>query len=446
MSAIDRTRFSSVVRDAVDDAAARSAAGHAVDTRDVLVALMRADAVGEWDRIALDFGSEETVRWAPVVDPRPGPAAVWGAVPISETCADALTRARLLAEAYETGLVSVGLMVIALVAQPDSAAAMALTGGDPRRNDALLAAVQDTIVGATLVDLDRALRDQTSRDPGDAPSSPRDGAGGYEDVVAALGGERRLGDSDALALFAAALRATADEDLLNRYERIHLDADWVELTRPMVADLPTPSAAEVIERAKDRFDTDRPDARQLIVAVTLHPSERVARAMWLLGFPPNVVAFEAAAADANANEIGEGISDTTSVYTTLGALLSLATTVFIVRHVVVTHDWWPGIAIAIVLFHLTWNGHLVGNLVLTGVLWFWADAVTAVLAVAMTVVDVLLTRSETRNALHRTGIDLSMAQWRRHLRIRYPRQTRIVTAMIQRRRGRRMSTVDGAVR
>ena len=71
MSAVDKSRFSAVVRAAVDAAAANAVPGHAVDTRDVLLALMRIDAQGEWDRVSLRFANADAIGWAPVADPRP---------------------------------------------------------------------------------------------------------------------------------------------------------------------------------------------------------------------------------------------------------------------------------------------------------------------------------------------------------------------------------------
>jgi len=430
---LDRSRFSTVVVYALDSAANSLTPAHALDTRDVLLALMRTDMSSEWDRIWLHFASEEAVRSAPVIDPQPEPTERWGPAPLSATCASALATAVRLAEAYGMEFVSVGMVTVGLVSDPASAAASALTGGDTGRHAALLEAVQDAIVGGGLDGLDEVLREPSRK------STPQGGADTFDEVVDALGGDTRLCNHDALALLSGALRTVDDEELKQRYDRMLLNADVVDAVRPMAAGLGGPSAADLVERAKDRFDTPRPDARQLIVAATHPPSQQMSRATWLLGFPPKAIAFEAADADARASRIGEEVTDKTTNLTVLMALLSLATTVFIVRYVVVTQNWWPDILIGAVLVYLAWTGHPIGNLLLVGALWFWADTAAVVAALAVTVVDQMLVRSELQNALYRTGIALTTTQWRRHVRLRRRSQAWIVTATILWRRQRRQA-------
>src|SRR5215475_4893553 len=251
---LDRSRFSTVVVYALDSAANSLTPAHALDTRDVLLALMRTDMSSEWDRIWLHFASEEAVRSAPVIDPQPEPTERWGPAPLSATCASALATAVRLAEAYGMEFVSVGMVTVGLVSNPASAAASALTGGDTGRHAALLEAVQDAIVGGGLDGLDEVLREPSRK------STPQGGADTFDEVVDALGGDTRLCNHDALALLSGALRTVDDEELKQRYDRMLLNADVVDAVRPMAAGLGGPSAADLVERAKDRFDTPRPDA------------------------------------------------------------------------------------------------------------------------------------------------------------------------------------------
>jgi hypothetical protein len=364
------------------------------------------------------------------------------------TCTEALKTAVGLAETYRTGFVSVGLMVVALIADPASAASMSLTGGEQSRHGDLLHAVQEAIVGATLANLGTALVETM---PTRAGAAER--AGSYDDVVAALGGEHQLGERDDLALLVAALSVVDDQELRLRYRRLLLDPETLAQLGPVVADPAAPRAAEIVERARDRFDDERPDARQLIVAATTPVSTQIANAFRFLALPPRNVAFEAAIADARACDYGEQVSDGTFSYTTLNALLSVAVTAFIGRHLVTMDDWWPGSLIAFTLFYVVWTGNLVANLLATVMLFFWAGGDTAALAAAMTAVDLLMSRSERRNALYRTGIELTNAEWRRHLRLRYQRQSGVVTGVIRIRRGYRMvdlteaaSRSEGSVR
>lgn len=440
MSAVDQRRFSAVVRAAVDTAAANCAPGHAVDTRDVLLALMHIDAQGEWDRVTLYFANRDAIGRAPVIDPQPASARTWGAAPLSGTCVEALRCAVRLADAYQTGDVPVGLTAVALAADPASAAAMALTGGDTARHARLLEVLQEAVVGATLTDLADALsaepaRRQTRRVVRRRVSGTRSSTADDEPVLPGVTAE-----DDALTLLAAALDAVDDERLRQAYERMMVDADAVREVLPLVAGLPTRSAGAIAQRARDRYDTERPDAAQLIATATMEPCERLARAMWLLGLPGRSVAIEAATADARIHRVGEQVSDVTNACTHLNAILSTALTLFVVRHVVVTHDWWPGIVVGLVLTYLVWTGHVVSNVLVTVLLGFWLGPVVGAIALGMTILDLLQFRSERRNAFYRTGLAVTTAQWRRHIRLGSSNLARLVTVTVALRRQRRLAT------
>jgi hypothetical protein len=439
MSAVDQHRFSAVVRAAVDAAAANAVPGHAVDTRDVLLALMRVDPQGEWDRVSLYFANEDRIGRAPVIDPQPTSARTWGAAPLSGTCAEALTLAVRLADAYQTGDVPVGLAAVALAADPASAAAMALTGGDTARHVRLLEVLQEAVVGATLTDLADALTAEPSRRPARRTvrrrvSGIRSSSADDEPMLPGVTAE-----DDALSLLAAALDAVDDERLRQAYERMMVDADAVREVRPLVAGLPTRSAGTIAQRARDRYDTERPDAAQLIATATMDPCERLAHALWLLGLPERSVAIEAATADARIHRVGNEVSDVTDAYTHLNAILSAALTLFIVRHVVVTHDWWPGIALGLVLTYLVWTGHVVANVLVTVLLGLWLGPVVGAIALGMTILDLLQFRSERRNAFYRTGLAVTAAQWRRHIRLGSSNLARLVTVTVALRRRRRLA-------
>ena len=129
---LDRDFLSTPVIQALDLAAAEIGDAPAVDTRRLLLALIKTDDQGEWARIRLHFADEEQIRKAGYADPQPRPAQRWGAVTLSASCARALTVAVRLAKTYETGTVSPGLAAIGLIADPATAASLALTGGDRR--------------------------------------------------------------------------------------------------------------------------------------------------------------------------------------------------------------------------------------------------------------------------------------------------------------------------
>ena len=60
------------------------------------------------------------------------------------------------------------------------------------------------------------------------------------------------------------------------------------------------------------------------------------------------------------------------------------------------------------------------------------------------VATVVLDRSERRNAFNRTGLRLSSAEWRRHVRLRSTHQARPVTVAIAWRRQSRLASADGS--
>src|SRR5690606_19222979 len=146
------------------------------------------------------------------------------------------------------------------------------------------------------------------------------------------------------------------------YQRVLLDADTVREVRPRVSGLPTATAADIVRRAKARYDTERPDAAQLIVAATSNPCQRLAKALHLLGVPARSVAFEAALDNARANRIGTEIITPTSVFTILNFIVSLTVTLLVVWHVV--HDWWPAILVGLAVIYLAWTGHIISNIVM----------------------------------------------------------------------------------
>jgi hypothetical protein len=246
-------------------------------------------------------------------------------------------------------------------------------------------------------------------------------------------------DGDSLTVLAAALEAVEDDELRRAYERLLLDPDAVREVRPLVAGLQTHGAAEIVDRARDRYGTQQPDPAQLIATATRNPCARLSRALWLLGLPARSVEIEAAVADARIHRIGKEITDVTNVYTHLNGLLSAAVTVFIARHLFTSHDGWRGIAIGVVALYVTWSGYVVGDLLVAGLLWFWLGPVVAATAIAMALVGALQFRSERYNAFCRTGIAATARQWRRHIRLGSKRLAGPVTGLVALRRQRRLA-------
>ncbi|MEC3953760.1 hypothetical protein VMT65_12030 [Nocardia sp. CDC153] len=136
-------------------AAAAEAGARPVDTRDLLVALMRADQSGEWSRIWLHTGDIDAVAGTVAVDPEPASSAAWDGIPVTDTCAIALDVGGRLAFRYNLWPIPVGLIAIGLVADPTSAAGQALGGGVEHAE--LLRMLQSEILGMPLSGLDVIL-------------------------------------------------------------------------------------------------------------------------------------------------------------------------------------------------------------------------------------------------------------------------------------------------
>ncbi|GEM31813.1 hypothetical protein NN3_28200 [Nocardia neocaledoniensis NBRC 108232] len=143
---------------------ARSAAGaRPVDTRDLLVALMRVDTSGSWDRISLHCGDDVGIAGKIVLDPATGGASQWEGIRLTDSCAAALETAARLAHRYNMHAIPTGMLALGLVADPDTAAARALSDGLSREQ--LLAAVQADVLGVTLSGLSRELRRPQAEPP-----------------------------------------------------------------------------------------------------------------------------------------------------------------------------------------------------------------------------------------------------------------------------------------
>ncbi|WP_062989202.1 hypothetical protein [Nocardia anaemiae] len=140
--------------------ALRAAGGRAatgpVDTRELLVALMRADAPVAWHRIWLHVGDADAVTGKVVVDPNTCGEQSWEDIQLTQTCSVALDVAWRLTCRYNMWPLPVGILAIGLVADDSSAAAQALRDGGLSREE-LLDLLQSDILGVPLIGLDTIL-------------------------------------------------------------------------------------------------------------------------------------------------------------------------------------------------------------------------------------------------------------------------------------------------
>jgi hypothetical protein len=436
LAELDPARLSQVVVSALDLAAMEVGPGRPFDTRDVLLALMRVDLAGDWQRLWLAFDSPDAIARAPVRDPSTAPADQWGSTAMTASCSRALAAAVRLADLYETEYVSAGLAAIGLVGDPGSAAATALLLGDRGRHPELLEVMQEASVGATLSDLPGALRQAFTPEPAARRGPATDDGHRLDEVIARLGGPAAVARADAVALVGAAIDVSREPTLAMHLERMELTGATLEQARSMVPEYTTAPAAEVIRRAQDRFDTSDPSAAQLIVAATARPAPAVRGAAWLLGVSPAELAFEAADADARQRPRDETVS-----LTLVLVILHLITTVLLARYAIQHEQWWK-----LLLVPLIWsvNGRLPNwwAFLVAVLLYPLTELPVAVVALAGALTELALGYSQRRAAFFRTGIRLTGPQWRKHLRRGHHGAARWGTAVIRWRRFRRMG-LDG---
>ncbi|MGV9410054.1 hypothetical protein ACWDOP_09075 [Nocardia sp. NPDC003693] len=165
-------------------AALRSAAiarmGDPVDTRTLLVEIMRADIAGDWSRICLHAGDIEAIADKLVTDPMAVGLWHWENVQLTGRCAMALDIAWRLAHRYALWPIPAGLVVLGLIADDSVGAARALRDGLSRPD--LLDLVQSDVLGTTLSGIDYTLATvvgeartaQPTRNPRGNPPLPDD--------------------------------------------------------------------------------------------------------------------------------------------------------------------------------------------------------------------------------------------------------------------------------
>lgn len=152
-----RRSLTEVAAAALDKAARDHVDGRAVDTRDVVVALMRVDQNAEWERIWLEFTVPEALKIAGVGDPRPDCSETWRGEPVTGTCAMAIRAAVALADGSGLLPVSAGILMLCMVGQPGTAASQALLDTDRTRYPLLLSLVQEAVIGGGWADVESVL-------------------------------------------------------------------------------------------------------------------------------------------------------------------------------------------------------------------------------------------------------------------------------------------------
>lgn len=150
-------RLTEAVVAALRLASARRIQGDTLSTFNILLALESCDVAGAWSRFLID----ERLKH----DPTPISNDTWEGVPLTGEAAAALTRARQIAEAYDLTPLPPGALALAIVWDPESAAARAFVGTSHMQ---LIIDIQDDVLGTQLHGIEH-IDDQRPRGLDDRP-------------------------------------------------------------------------------------------------------------------------------------------------------------------------------------------------------------------------------------------------------------------------------------
>jgi len=140
--------FDSATTDAMRHAESLKEFANALDTRTLLLALAQVHVRGSWDRIWLKCGHspDDIARQKLLNDPADHPREQWQGMSLTASCANSLRSAARLAARYDMPITP-GILALALVMNPRTAAARALGVGDAIDHKELLELIGDELLG-----------------------------------------------------------------------------------------------------------------------------------------------------------------------------------------------------------------------------------------------------------------------------------------------------------
>jgi hypothetical protein len=423
---LDDALLSLTVVNALEIAAARRD-GQPMGTLDILLGVLGVDLTWGWESLQIEasFVTQDDVeRFA---DPQPGPDGHWHNVPLSSTATQALRTAAAITSRYKLLPMPGGALALGLLADPRSAASMALLANTSISHERLLELVQENVLDTTLEGLDLSVRDSIRKAAWGVQGKSTEPPSADDDDIgaAALALARRIEGREnpgSLALLAAAIGLNEDLDLADLLTSMLLDHDELAQLARQLEDEEV-GAAEVAESAAERYGEGL-DPAGLIAAAALRDSPRLRLALSLSRIAPR----ELAAQVAEWRQRRDGKRLTTGrlmVVSVLSMLGSIATSVLLVLSVFGSGEWWW-----LVLLFGVWSGYpkegpwvgvavavLLGVLVAPAVA--LAQGITVLLEIAQTAIE--------RDLLWvGTGVRISI------------RQQRHVVARLLNRRGRRV--------
>jgi hypothetical protein len=414
---LDDVLLSLTVINALEVAAARRD-GRPLGTLDILLGILGIDLTWGWESVQIEasFVTQDDVeRFA---DPQPQAKGHWHNVPLTTTATRALQTAAAIADRYKLEPMPGGALALGLLADPRSAASLALLANTSISHQRLLVLIQENVLDTSLEGLDLAggagdgarsgARFVSSGIPGKGPGQPREAV----DVgTAALARAQEIEGSESpgsLALLAAAIDLNADPDLADLLDSMLIDRDdlagFARKRRSEDA-----SAEEVVQSAAERYG-DSLDPAGLIAAAAQRDSPRLRSALSIPRLPPRELAAQVA--EWRRRRADKGATTTLHlVVSVLHLLGSIATSILLVLSVLGSGEWWW-----LALLYPVWSGYPKEGLwfgaavavvlgVLVGPVVAAAQAVTVLLEIAQATIE--------RDLLWAgTGIRISIRQQR----------------------------------
>ncbi|MFI5590009.1 hypothetical protein ACIA5G_33520 [Amycolatopsis sp. NPDC051758] len=361
-----------------------------LSTGRVLFTLSRMDIHGNWDRIWGRTGTTAPALSA-VEDQdqdqdQVHQATTWHGVRVSGDLARSLSLAAEIATGQGMSPIPAGLLAFALLADENAGAARTLLAGGEIGHDELLALVEHDLLRPheSLLPLEEPERDE-----------------GWVERTERLSRPRRPDDLDLLAVLidSGAIGRAGNNRLLTQARAELADKARLFGTRP---------ATSIVESAQEEFGVMAPDAHQVVFALADRPSPALTAVLSVAGVTPRQLAAWAM------TELDETtrrrVNGDVRVWSIANLALLVATAVLIVRHAMSGGDWWE-LGFLLIVF--------LGPPAVTA--WFPAacavglavfNPVAAVVLSAEALVSWLRERTERGALTARTGVRLTLAEYR----------------------------------
>jgi hypothetical protein len=358
-----------------------------LSTGSVLLALSRMDTHGNWYRIWGRTGNSAPEASDLVEDVNHAhQATTWHGVRVSGDLARSLSLAAAIATEHGITPIPAGLLAFALLADEDAGAARTLLAGGEISHDELLALVEHELLHPNESEI--------------APEKPEQDTEWVERAER-LSGTRQPDDLDLLAVLVdggAIGRVGNDRLLAQAHAEVVAEARLFG-TRP---------ATSVVESAREEFGMVAPNAHQVVFALADRPSPALTAVVGLAGVTPRQLAAGAM------TELDENtrprVRDDVHIWSVAGLALMSAAAVLILRHAISASAWWE-LAFLLAVF--------LGPPAVTA--WFPAvcavglavfDPVAATVLAAEALVSWLCERAERGALTARTGVRLTLAEYR----------------------------------